>query len=218
MNGVGYHLLTCAVLSQDEHRRIRWGYSFHSGEEIGEGLIVADDPGSVEAICRAVGIRSGRHSGLWLILRVILIPGIFIFLKTEGRGHTLKKKLIVPGLGDEVEGTVTHSLHGKLDASPGRDENHGRVREKDLDFAQKLDPLLARSAQAIVHVHQDEIVVLLTHFCQRLVGSGGTVNIISGSLQQEAQGEPYRLIVVNNQNHSSKLQKIVLLMTILEEK
>ena len=130
---------------------------------------------------------------------LFLLP---VRVQMQGGADAVHQGHIVPGLGDEVEGSEAHALHGEADAAPGRHEDDGGRRGEYLDLAQQLQSLLPGSGQGVVHVHQDQLRFLQPHLVQGLLRTGDGLRGQARALQKEGQGCSYGVVVVDYQYHN----------------
>ena len=167
--GFGYQLLARAALAGDEDRGVGGGYACHGVEHVGQPARLADDVAAVQHR-RAVSLVLYRWGG-----------------KGEGGLDALQQGGVVPGLGDEVEGTCLHALHGQLDAAPGGHEYDGHLGAEHFDLPQQGEAFFAGGGEGEVHVHQYQVRRLRAHGVYGLAGAGHGLYVVACALQHEAQ-------------------------------
>ena len=111
--------------------------------------------------------------------------------------------VVVPGLGDEVGGTVLQSLHGQAHIGVGSQQYDRRLRVLLADGAKPEESLVAVvHAEGEVHVEQHDVDGLLRHQFQYVVRLGCGQHLLESAIEQIAHRRENRCVVVYNQNRS----------------
>ena len=111
-------------------------------------------------VCR-FGWRGQRFGTLFKGLLLFFQHLYFVSAETQlqGGGHGGQQFVVLPGLGDEVRGSLLDSLHRLLRVAVGGDEDDHRLW---VEFQYLLQPgkafASADGVAAEVHVQQDDVV------------------------------------------------------------
>ena len=109
---------------------------------------------------------------------------------------------VVPRFGDEIEGTIPHSLHCQINGAPCSHQDDWYIGSEHFHLFQQGKSLLTIGGEGVVHVHQHQLQVRMVahhlHCCHRAIG---TRHHVAVTLQQQGQCHPDGSVVVNYQNH-----------------
>lgn len=181
MYGVCYQFLARAVLAEYKHRSIGRRHPSDSLEHLFQPTAVAYD-----AVAQQAAFSRTLHA-----------------VKFESSSHPLQHGVGLPWLGDEVERSEPHALHGQIYAAPRRDEYDRHLGRQHLEPLQQLESLLSGSERnREIHIHHHQIRTRDPQRLQRLFGRCSHSRLVTSTAEQQTQREPDGFIVVDYQYHN----------------
>ena len=197
VDGFGDELLAGAALAGDEHRRVGHGHAADELEDPEQSRVAADH--LAEVVARIQLLAGERRAFAGAVAR----RG-----EAERGRHALEELLVGPRLGDEVGRAGLHALHGERDRTPRRQQDDGHLGPRRLEAREQFEPFSAGGLAREVHVLDDEREVRPPGRRERLAGRGGRNGGVAVLLQQQRQRRGHRRIVIDEQDHSDRLQEV----------
>ena len=102
------------------------------------------------------------------------------------RFYPVHQHSVVPRFGDEIEGTVPHSLHSQINGAPCSHQDDRYIRSEHFHLFQQGEPLFTIGGKGVVHVHQHQLQVrMVAHHLHGCHGTIGTRHHVAVTFQQQ---------------------------------